>query len=705
MALLVVYSCCLFLAQAAYATAFSEGNLEWCSHQCTCLNNYRTVDCARRMLDHVPSLSNLTVNLYLDNNRIERIAPETFQTLGNLMMLNMEKNAIRTAAASYFCSLQNLQILNLGSNKLEAFLIPDNLTADCKLPSLKQLILSNNRLSALPPNLPNFTPSLKLLNVSFNTIRSVSFNGSFSMLMSLRVLDLRGNQIHQIMADDFAGLKAIPLNTLSLSECGIVHIEPEAFHEMTELASLSLSRNLIGYNTLEAIFTAIGNDSQLVQLDLSEMFLQNVTASLLGMLKRLSILDIFESSVHYVEPGLFDLLPELESLNVGHNELHELENVGALKQLRWLNAEWNHLTELDLTDLDALQSIDVSGNQLKMLPGGWLGAKENLQLLNVSHNMITSIHPEAFAGLSLQQLDLSHNWLSTLNDTGLQRLRKLNLSHNRLSVITPQLFTNVADTLEDVDLSHNNISNFQQAPFKDFISLQELNLAYNRLGRALGEGLLCDIFSSMGHLQQVDLSANEIVQISAGQWQHLHHVNTVALSYNHIKRLGDASVIELTAVARLVMDYNDLSAVDVDVLDKMDYLEEADFGNNPFACTPCVALPFLRWLNHSTVRILGKADRQRYQCYMPPEFAGQYLLDYHPTIPDADCKPHRERHRSQLDWTMIAVAVAGVVVFIILVTVLFFYTQICQKIKSLHYRWQIRYREVSGVEFTNDPKV
>ena len=681
-------------------------NLEWCSRQCTCLNNYRTVDCARRSLDEVPDLSNLTVNLYLENNQISALSPDTLHTLDSLMMLNMEGNLITKLSAEYFCSVPNLQVLNLGRNQLRSFSIPDNVTSDCRLPALKTLILSNNRLTELPANLAQFTPSLKTLNVSFNMLSSVAFNGSFSALLSLRELDLRSNNIFQILLDDFGWLQGIPLNTLSLSECSLLTIEPGAFRHMTELSMLSLSRNLIGHTTLEAIFSAIGNSSQLAHLELSDMFLPNLTLSMFGMLTRLNTLDVHDSSVRLIEPALFDNLPLLERLNIGHNELRQLLNISALKKLRWLHAQWNHLGDLDLGGLEQLELVDLSGNKLETLPRDWLGAKEKLQLLNVSYNEISSVDRETFLGLSLQHLDLSHNQLTSLDGTALKRLRKLNLSNNHLTQVTASMFTDIAGTLWDVNLSRNNISAIREGVFEDFVSLQECDLSYNRLGGSLGRGELAALFTSMGHLQQIDLSGNEIITVRPGQWRHLHHVNTVSLSHNHVRSLKDASLPELKTVARLVLAHNELGAIDVDTLAELSYLEEVEFSNNPFMCTECAALPFIRWLNHSAVRVLGVGHTERYHCYMPPELTGLYLLDYHPAIADdTDCTPRPRPIPSPLDWTMIGIAVAGVVVFLSLVAVLFFYGQLCHKIKSLHYRWQIRYREVSGVEFTNDPKV
>ncbi|XP_017980552.1 PREDICTED: plant intracellular Ras-group-related LRR protein 6 [Theobroma cacao] len=65
-------------------------------------------------------------------------------------------------------SLCQLQILDLGQNSLQS--IPEGLNS---LTSLTELDLSDNNISALPPELGLLEPSLQVLRLDGNPLRSI----------------------------------------------------------------------------------------------------------------------------------------------------------------------------------------------------------------------------------------------------------------------------------------------------------------------------------------------------------------------------------------------------------------------------------------------------------------------------------------------------------------------------------------------------
>ncbi|KAK3037934.1 hypothetical protein RJ639_031825 [Escallonia herrerae] len=131
------------------------------------------------------SLSNLSC-LKLDNNLLQQIPPDGFQAASKLQILDLSGNAgsipecpaysslpqlqelylrrvkISKVPTDIF-SLQDLRILDLSQNSLQ--LIPEcEYSADCwgftNLTSLRELDLSDNNITALPPELVNTKPFL-----------------------------------------------------------------------------------------------------------------------------------------------------------------------------------------------------------------------------------------------------------------------------------------------------------------------------------------------------------------------------------------------------------------------------------------------------------------------------------------------------------------------------------------------------------------
>jgi len=137
------------------------------------------------------------------------------------------------------------------------------------------------------------------------------------------------------------------------------------------------------------------------------VILSNLTVDAVGGFSRLVVLDASYCELKQVDPSLFDCLPELETLHLEGGRLERLENLAALRRLRRLHLQENRLTTaVDLRGIDALESIDLSRNRIEMIPSQWLSGTRGLQIVNLSHNLITAIEPEAFHQVQLETIIL-----------------------------------------------------------------------------------------------------------------------------------------------------------------------------------------------------------------------------------------------------------------------------------------------------------
>lgn len=113
-------------------------------------------------------------------------------------------------------------------------------------------------------------------------------------------------------------------------------------------------------------------------------------------------------------------------------------------------------------------------------------------------------------------------------------------------------------------------------------------------------------------MQVLDISYNGISVIQPSDLlAGLHHLNTLYIEGNLIHTLADSAIEGTRVLAKLVISGNQLTAPDVDILSRLEYLEEIDVGNNPFECT-CALLPFLTWTNTTPVLVLGSGDVNRW---------------------------------------------------------------------------------------------
>jgi Leucine-rich repeat (LRR) protein len=136
------------------------------------------------------SLPNLMC-LKLDNNPLNQIPLDGFQVVSGLQILDLSVNAVSFREHPKFChlpqlrelylsriqlsevpedilNLSNLIILDLNQNSLQS--IPKGIK---NMTSLKHLDISNNNISSLPPELGLLEPTLEVLRLDGNPLRSI----------------------------------------------------------------------------------------------------------------------------------------------------------------------------------------------------------------------------------------------------------------------------------------------------------------------------------------------------------------------------------------------------------------------------------------------------------------------------------------------------------------------------------------------------
>ncbi|XP_068441149.1 leucine-rich repeat and fibronectin type III domain-containing protein 1-like protein [Clinocottus analis] len=132
--------------------------------------------------------------------------------------------------------------------------------------------------------------------------------------------------------------------------------------------------------------------------------------------------------------------------------------------------------------------------------------------LTLSRNTISQIRPYAFADLQdLHALHLDANRLTSLDDShfqGLVNLRHLILANNQLHSISEGAFQDFLETLEDLDLSYNNLVNIPWDTIGLLVSVNTLSLDHNLI-----ENVPEGIFSNLHKLARLDMTSNKLKKI------------------------------------------------------------------------------------------------------------------------------------------------------------------------------------------------
>lgn len=245
------------------------------------------------------------------------------------------------------------------------------------------------------------------------------------------------------------------------------------------------------------------------------------------------------------------------------------------------------LLELDNNGLTSLyivfqmfaqvHTLDLSFNELSVINVTDFNASFNLQSLDLSNNHIVSISSGAFQYTTkLQALNLSNNSLRSVDGatfSGTSNIQHLNLSHNAISLISSKAFLNM-DKLEALDLSYNSIRDIPKALFRTLHSLTLLKLQNNMIAQFDDAA----IFSTNSTLLELDLSYNDLSNVSINVLSGLESLN---LAYNNFEAINSAMFEHLENLTSLVLDGNPVSTLKTAAFEKLKNLRRLSLSNMP----------------------------------------------------------------------------------------------------------------------------
>ncbi|XP_032388818.1 LOW QUALITY PROTEIN: transforming growth factor beta activator LRRC32 [Etheostoma spectabile] len=360
------------------------------------------------------SLDRLT-ELDLSKNSITCI---TNFNLCNLKVLNLSKNSMELFQSTTSTDFYKLRSLDLSENKMPYFpLLPRNNMLEYldisrnQLQSinvtgspekktkvyffhLKYLDMSYNQLKSLPESFFYCMGSLEVLNVSNNCISSFSIT-SQNLLRTVKIINLSFNSLQSLT---FGENTLRSLEKLFLHGNGLTTLDNQIFQRPPSLKYLQLQQNNLIICSLEqnhqeppgcVSFSSVPN---LQFLYLSENNLKSLPANAFAN----SPLKLLDLSLN-------------QGLDMDKDSLSGLEN-----SLVHLLLRENNISSLntDLSLLRSLKHIDLSTNQLTALPM-W-NKDSSIESLNLQNNNLVTLEYSTMVALehSLKTLYMGSNPLS-----------------------------------------------------------------------------------------------------------------------------------------------------------------------------------------------------------------------------------------------------------------------------------------------------
>ncbi|XP_022653778.1 toll-like receptor Tollo [Varroa jacobsoni] len=484
-----------------------------------------------------------------------------------------------TAGMSMKCSIR---ILQSGLNPTNFSLIMPEHTVELAIRCddlMFQSELANSSFKHL-----HGLKSLNLERCKLNHLPSKAFEGLADLKqLVVKTFNSEWNRMSlSVSPSTFIPLKAV--ESVDLSENNIELLPYALLCELNHLRFVNLSRNAFG-DVLNTGFSSKSLCNPTVrELELANNRLKVLSERGFASLAYLEELRLDHNQIFRAEPGALAGLSQLERLDMAHNTLMSLptkffQSTNKLTELYLRNNSLGALPPGLFNGLSQLTMLDLAHNQLSSL--GWLGEPNSLVqlcVLDLSHNQLTRLDPNPFRTLSnLQTLQLQNNLIEFIADNTFARLNNLQtliLSNNRLKSVGPHMLVGLSVSVITLQLDNNRIEAIHTDAFGNISMLQELNLAGNKLAA------VPNVVSSLHMLRSLDLSENEIQQVTNASYQGLSQLYALNLMGNQIGNISQGAFSDLRSVRILNLAANGIHKIEQATFDDVSNLHYLRLDSN-----------------------------------------------------------------------------------------------------------------------------
>lgn len=378
-----------------------------------------------------------------------------------MILLGMANHPVFTSLTKALEKPNEVYKLDLSNQKYAAF--PMEIL---KLVHLHELNLENTTLRYLPNDIVQLK-HLRILNVSHNPIRQLP--ETIIKVTHLRVLDLRHTEISKLphisrlshlheLDISYTLMREVPryfskFPHLKHLEIAGLQLTSFNFHEYKHLTYIDISKNNFekipeGLQHLKNMHSLIMSDLRLLKKlpnwvftfhYLYKLDISNNRSALftdehwekLSHEKRLKMLNLSNLQLTRL-PVNWEELKHLEELNLSGNPAlgwKEVFNQLEKLSLKKLSLSKNRIQTIDGTHFSQLEELNLSQNQLKVMPI----FSTSIKVLNVENNQLKQL-PSTMAELqNLEELYLAKNQFSNVDILFKLKLKRLSIHHNTIS--------------------------------------------------------------------------------------------------------------------------------------------------------------------------------------------------------------------------------------------------------------------------------
>ena len=408
-------------------------------HKATGIQVYKPV-----LYYNFEDLQKMTALKFGFNNHYSTIKANSFRDFKNIESLEIFLDEIDTFEPSCFKGLNRLTTLTLHCSDLNK--LAHNLFDD--MTNLEMLKLVKCRM-------PSYAFLLSAMCKKLCKLKTIKF-----YICKVEKDDKKWKDEHLKRKNLYLHLKNA--TEMRVKKSFLPYIDENHFYGLDQLRKISLTRNRLSHIDLNG----------------------------LNGLAQLETLSIDHNDLKMIDFQCFVKSPKLNSLCLGSNKIHLLQNNspknGSFMHLEHINLSGNQFIQLNLDsfqNMTSLRELNFSCNQINCIEDSFQNMT-SLRELNFSCNQINCIEDDAFAPLvNLTHLDLGFNRLTKIRSNsfkGLRRLKFLDLSQNGMKHIETNSFEDLLE-LKILDLTYNDLTCLNLSLLNKLVRLEDVRLSGNDL--------------------------------------------------------------------------------------------------------------------------------------------------------------------------------------------------------------------------------
>ncbi|PRP87134.1 hypothetical protein PROFUN_01396 [Planoprotostelium fungivorum] len=432
------------------------------------------------------NLPNLTTLDLSDNHATQLLSDLSSAT--QLVYLNLSSN-YATGSLSFLYNNELLQTLDLNRNRLTGTLQPlQNLT------KLVYIDLDNNLLSGSIPDFFGQFSNLRYLDMGLNQLSGTLPSG-LVVLPHLFYLYLPFN----LFDGELPKIWTSPLVVLSMGACQLIGEVPTSIYNISTMQVMIFGANrLVGtlpsdlsrfpmlnqYHMTANHFrgelpTVYPPNVASLNFDYNE-FTGSIPSSICS-LKNLQEFIVTSNQISGTIPDCIGQMTSLVSLKMGGNSISGTLPTG-MSQLRLQIANlYDNLIEGDigpLMNITSLLRLDLTSNRLSGVVPYRISQLTNLNWLALgSNNFSGNIPVDRLSKMNLQVMLFIHGKSS-------HQIQRLDLSYNNLQGGVPCF----GSSLQYLDVSHNELTSIDNTCFNSNFNLRYIDLSWNQISSTIPAG-------------------------------------------------------------------------------------------------------------------------------------------------------------------------------------------------------------------------